>query len=178
MSRLIFRVLCILVFSIPTLATANEACEELNAELLTDVFGGEASAASFRPGSKYVPNSLCTATWEKANQDSQTRFTVSLTVIDQEFGSPAAAAASLESSVEELSKGISIKVQGKTHTKQVKFDDWLEGVGNKAIWAPKLSELQVADDNGRFAVSVRGFDDASQNLSKAVELARRLARND
>tara|TARA_R110000751_G_scaffold91266_2_gene178774 strand:- start:684 stop:1244 length:561 start_codon:yes stop_codon:yes gene_type:complete len=184
---------------------ANEACDKLKSGILVDVFGSDASIATFREGSKYVPHKLCTASWDKPNHQELTKavtqyetqkamakmlkqefnkiappaagYSVSLTIIDQIFDSPQDAVASLENTVTELSKGVNVTVKGKVHTTQVEFNDWIEDIGNKAIWAPKLGELQVADNNGRFAVTVKGFSDASQNLSKAVNLAKQIVND-
>ncbi|WP_299082244.1 hypothetical protein [uncultured Paraglaciecola sp.] len=99
-------------------------------------------------------------------------FTVSLTLLQQDFASAQDAVVSLENTVAKLSKGVTVTVKGKAHTTKVKFDDWITGLGNKAIWAPKLSELQVAADTERFALSVKGYGDKKQNLVKAIDLAR------
>ncbi len=59
---------------------------------------------------------------------------VSLTVTNQTSDSAAAAVESLESSVAQLEEGITVTVQGKEHTTQIDFDDWMDGVGDKAAW--------------------------------------------
>jgi len=99
---------------------------------------------------------------------------VSLTITNMSFDSDAAAVESLESSVAQLEKGLTITVQGKERTTQVDFDDWMDGVGDKAAWAPKHSELSVAADGVRFAVAVRGTGDKSTNQELAIEVARRV----
>lgn len=205
MNYSIKRVLCILALSSPALVMANEACDKLKSGLLVDIFGSEASAATFRLGSKYVPHKLCTASWDKPEHQELTKaitqfetqkamakilkqefnqppppaasYSVSLTIIDQVFDSLEEAVASLENTVTELSKGVNVTVKGKVHTTQVEFNDWLDDIGNKAIWAPKLNELQVADNNRRFAVTVKGNNDASQNLSNAIALARQIVKH-
>lgn len=202
MKNTVQKTLCILALFVPMHAIANEACDNLKSGLLDDVFGSEANTATFRAGSKYVQNTLCTATWNKPDHEAlaaassqyETKkamakmmkqkfelaappppsYTVSLTMLDDEYDSTGDAVASLENAVAELSEGITVTVQGKAHTTQVEFGDWVDGVGDKAIWAPKLSELQVAEGKRRFAVSVTGYAEASQNLAKAVELANRI----
>lgn len=100
---------------------------------------------------------------------------VSLTIVNQEFDSPAAAAAFLESSVATLEKGITVEVQGKEHTTRVDYDDWMPGVGDRAAWAPKLSQLSVAAKGVVFHVTAEITDDAAENRSRAIELARKIA---
>jgi len=100
---------------------------------------------------------------------------VSLTIVNQEFDSPAAAAAFLESNVATLEKGITVEVRGKKHTTQVQYDDWLSGVGDRAAWAPKLSQLSVAAKGVVYHVTAEVTDDAAENQARAIELARRIA---
>ncbi|MCL4809569.1 MAG: hypothetical protein KJ062_17550 [Thermoanaerobaculia bacterium] len=157
-------------------ARGEAACDLLRSGLLTDAFGVAAASASYRPGSRYVPNVLCTASWGGATgAASGSGHEVSLTILAQSYASPAAAVASLESTVAELSKGVTVEVQGRKHTSRVEFEGWLDGVGDKAAWAPKPRELSVAHAGVRFAVAVRGFGDAAEGKARAIDLARRVA---
>ncbi len=177
-------------------------CEALGSGALQDVFGDGAGAAELRPGSKYVPHGLCTATWDKPDAEAlqaastqyemnrmmakatgkpfeepeppSSRFTVSLTLINQAFDSSEAAIASLEDAVQRLTEGVTVEVRGKEHTTQVDFDDWIDGLGDRAIWAPKASELSVADSGYRYAISVTGYAEGDDNRERAEQLARRL----
>lgn len=75
-----------------------------------------------------------------------------------------------------MEKGITVEVRGEQHTSQVDYDDWIPGVGDRAAWAPKLSQLSVAARGVIFHVTVQVSDDAAENRAKAVELARRVAQ--
>jgi len=159
-------------------ARGEAACDLLRSGVLADAFGAVAASASYRPGSRYVPNVLCTASWAGTKgtaAGSPPGHEVSLTILDRSFPSRTAAVASLESSVAELSKGVTVEVKGRSHTSRVEFEGWLEGVGDKAAWAPKPRELSVAHGGVRFAVAVRGFGDAAEEKARAIDLARRVA---
>ena len=153
-------------------AKGEAACDVFRSGVLTAVFGVDTAAVTLRPGSKYVPHFLCMASWEQPNRGRQE---VSLTILDRHFESAAEAVADLEGTVAQLSKGVTVEVHGTKHTTQVDFEGWIDGVGDKAAWAPRLSELQVACSGVRYAVSARGFADAAENKAKAIELARRVA---
>lgn len=159
-------------------ARGEAACDLLRAGVLVETFGAVAASASYRPGSRYVPNVLCTASWAGAKgtpAGSSPGHEATLTILDRSFPSRAAAVASLESSVAELSKGVTVEVKGRKHTSRVEFEGPVEGVGDKAAWAPKPRELSVAHGGVRFAVTVRGFGDAGEEKARAVDLARRVA---
>lgn len=159
-------------------ARGEAACDLLRSGVLAGAFGAAAASASFTPGSRYVPNVLCTARWDGAKgapAGAAPGHEASLTILDRSFASPAAAVASLESSVAELSKGVTVEVKGRKHTSRVEFEGWLDGVGDKATWAPKPRELSVAHRGVRFAVAVRGFGDAAESKARAIDLARRVA---
>ena len=159
-------------------ARGETACDLLRSGILTDAFGVAAPSVSYRPGSRYVPNVLCTARWDgtkSAAAAAPPGYEASLTILDRSFASAAAAVASLESSVAELSKGVTVEVKGRKHTSRVEFEGWVEGVGDNAAWAPKPRELSVAHAGVRFAVSVRGFGDAAEDKARAIDLARRVA---
>ncbi|MCB1009322.1 MAG: hypothetical protein KDB94_10555 [Acidobacteria bacterium] len=105
----------------------------------------------------------------------RTDASASLTVVNQEFDSPEEAVAFLENAVATLGKGITTEVMGKKHTTQIAYDDWMSGVGDRAAWAPKLSELSVAADGVVFHVSVRASQDAAENQNRAIEIAKKIA---
>lgn len=101
---------------------------------------------------------------------------VSLTIVDEAFASEAAAVASLEEVVGRMTRGVTVEVRGEQHTAQVDYEDWMEGVGDRAAWAPKLSQLSVAARGVVFHVGVQASSDAAGNRSQAIELARRVAQ--
>ncbi len=175
---------------------APAVCDVLKSGIVSEVFGVDDGVVTYRPGSKNIPHPLCTARWDAPNKAeleaackeemmrsgampdcimSDHATEVSLTVTNLTFDSAAAAVESLESTVAELEKGITMTIQGKEHTTQIDFDDWMEGVGDKAAWAPRMNELSVAADGVRFAVAVSGTGDRATNQEKAIEVARRVA---
>jgi len=185
-------------------------CDVLKSGVVTDVFALDPAQVTYRPGAKFIPHPLCTASWdfpdkearEAACQEEMMAYSqrrtqailarktfaepmpecirsnqgpaVSLTITNQQFDSAQAAVDSLESSVAQLEEGITVTVQGKEHTTQVDFDDWLDGVGDLAAWAPKLNELVVAYAGVRFAVTVRGVGDKAECQAQAIAVARRV----
>lgn len=153
-----------------TETTSEQACDVLKSGVLDEVFDVSEDAWNYRPASKYVPQALCTATGR--SQDGSSNYEVSLMIMKSAFDSPAAAVESLESTVKSLSEGMTIEAGGKTHTKQVEFEPFLDGVGDQAAWAPKLNELSVAHEGTRFAVTVTGVGDNAENKARAIELAR------
>lgn len=178
------------------------ACEVLRSGALVDVFGVMAEAASYTPGSNFIPHGLCTARWDRPNRAEldaarlayeaaramatvrresfddapppPSQYEVSLTIIAQEYDSPAAAVASLEGAVAQLGQGVEVEVPGGNVLAQVDFEPWVEGIGDRAAWARGLEELSVAHDGVRYAVLVRGFDDAARNRDWTTRLAQRL----
>jgi hypothetical protein len=101
--------------------------------------------------------------------------TVSLTIFNETFASPEAAAERLEGMIDTMSKGVTVEVGGRKHTSQVDYDDWTPGVGDRAAWAPKLSELSVAARGVIFHVAVHVASEPAENRAQAIELARRVA---
>ncbi len=98
---------------------------------------------------------------------------VSVTLVATQFDSAEAAVTSLEESVAMLEKGLTINVAGKDHTVQYDFGDWIDNVGDKAIFNEK-GELLVAYDGKRIAVDVEVSDDPAADRKHAIELARRV----
>ena len=142
-------------------------CDLLQSGVVAEVFEVDPAALNFRPASRHVRQALCTASWAKME--------VSLTVIKPRFDSSEAAVQNLESTVARLEEGFTIKVAGRERTTQVDFDDWTEGVGDKAAWAPRLNELSVAAQGMRFAVTVQGASGEGENRDWAILLARRIS---
>lgn len=106
----------------------------------------------------------------------RTENEASLTINNEPIASPAEAVAPLEQIVGRLGEGVTTEVAGRQHTARVEYEGWLEGVGDRAAWAPRLSQLSVAAGGVLFHVGVTASPDASENRAKAIELARRIAR--
>ncbi len=150
---------------------SQAVCAILQSGFLPEVFQVDPAEINFRPASPVVPHPLCTASWDGADK---ARIEVGLTVTNLRFGTAAEAVTSLESTVAQLEEGITIKVRGRERTTQVDFEDFLDDVGDRAAWAPRWSELSVAHEGVRFAVSVRGAGDNEKSRSLAIELAQKI----
>ena len=149
---------------------SEDVCEIMKSGILNEVLDANEESWNYRPASKVVPQALCTATG--TSQDGSSDYEVALMIMRSKFDSPADAVASLEGTVKQLTEGLTITVGGKTRTRKVEFEPFMEGVGDQAAWAPKMSELSVAHKGTRFAVTVRGAGDSEANKAKAIELAR------
>ncbi|KAB2965704.1 MAG: hypothetical protein F9K16_01195 [Thermoanaerobaculia bacterium] len=107
---------------------------------------------------------------------ARTENEASLTINDEPLDGAADAVARLEQIVAQLGEGITTEVRGRQHTTRVVYDDWTDGVGDRAAWAPGLSQLSVASNGVIFHVGVSASPDAAENRAKAIELARRVAQ--
>jgi len=155
--------LCTATWDLPDKEAREAACRE---EMMAHTQRRTQAMMAGRKFDEPMPECL------QANQGTS----VSLTVMKPKFDSSAAAVASLEDAVTQLEKGITVTVRGKEHTTQADFDDWTSGIGDQAAWSPKLSELLVAANGVRFAVTVRGAGDDDANREKAIAVAKRVAK--
>ncbi|MGA9573241.1 MAG: hypothetical protein WBS20_04750 [Lysobacterales bacterium] len=172
-------------------------------DLVPEIFGVDASLVNFRRSIpvRRAGHVLCSASWDKPNKaeldkayiEAMMEWTknkargekppkpkpprgdnrVSLTLVADTFDSNAEAEASLEDAVATLSKGISVEVGGKTHETRTSFGDWIDGIGDKAIFSDK-GELMVVSGTRRIAVDVSVTGDDAQDREKAVELAQQV----
>lgn len=184
-------------------AVTEDSCATIENGMIPDQFGVDASLVSYRRSvpSKGAGHVLCTASWDnpdKAALDAayskrlqdwmrdkaagkqepmpkppNSVAEVSVTLIATRFDSPAAAVSSLEDAVATLTEGVTVNVGGKDYTTQSSFGDWLDGVGDKAVFSEK-GELLVAAEGRRFSVSVRVSEDADADRGQATALARRI----
>ena len=187
----------------PPTAAGRETCAVLKAAVVPADFGVSASALRYKTGSmeELTGQALCMVAWDRPDKDAinaaytkaitayimapkaqrgerpkPPRLTndLSLTIMGQKFSSPAEAVASLEQTVAQLSTGVTRVVRGKEYTTKIEFEDWLDGVGDKAAWSPKYHALHVAANGRRFSVFVQVFDDEAENIAHAIELAKRI----
>lgn len=107
---------------------------------------------------------------------ARTENEASLTINDEPLDGAADAVARFEQIVGQLGAGITTEVRGEQHTTRVEYEDWIDGVGDRAAWAPKLSQLSVAANGVLFHVGVQASPDAAENRAKAIELARQVAQ--
>lgn len=180
-----------------------EGCNVFDSGLIPGVFGVDASKVDYRRSMPVprAGHLLCSASWDKPDKaDLDKAYTaemtewavnkakgqntpmpkqsnsvnkVSLTLVADTFQTPAEAVANLESAVATLSEGISFEVKGKKHETRMSFGDWIDGVGDKAIFSDK-GELMVAADARRFSIIVSVMGDEAQDLEKAIEVAQRI----
>ena len=101
---------------------------------------------------------------------------VSVTLMATQYDSTSAAIADLESSVNSLQEGITVTVSGKDYTTQIDFGDWIDNVGDKAIFSDK-GELMVAYNGVRFSVNVAVSGDSDVDRDQSIALAKRLMKS-
>ena len=182
---------------------SEDSCAVLENGMVPETFGVDASLVSYRRSVpvKSVGHVVCSASWEnpdKAAMDAAymkklqdwTRdkmagkkepmpeapnsvAQISVTLVATRFDSPAAAVTSLEDAVATLSKGVKVNVGGQEYEKKSSFGDWLDDVGDKAIFSDS-GELLVAAGGKRFSVSVRVSDDPEADRGHAIALARHI----
>jgi len=180
---------------------SEDSCAAFESGIVSELFGVDASLVSYRRSVpvKSAGHVLCSANWENPDKaELQAEYTkklqewsrnmttgkkepmpkspnmdawVSLTLVATRFDSAAAAVASLEDAVATLSKGVTVSVAGKDYEKKTSFGDWLDNVGDKAVFSDS-GELLVADDGKRFAVLVKVAGDPEANHEQAINLAR------
>lgn len=174
-------------------------------ELMTDALLGRhlefaADATISRSPSKYSPHPLCTvsipkpnaAELEKAREAAMadylqrklrgedvklpslnTNYEVSLTLL-QPAESAAQAQANLDSAMAMLARGITGGTEDIEVTIQADVEP-VTGVGDKAMWAPRLHQLSLADGPQVFHVTVNTGEGDSADREKAIAIARDLA---
>jgi hypothetical protein len=181
----------------------RDACAVLEAGILATDLGVDPSKVQYRPSgmSKVIKHALCLAWWDRPDKEElnaaysqaliqhmtgpkekrggkpaipKVTNELSLTILHPTYATNQESVASLERSVADLTKGIAFEVQGKERTAQVAFEPWIEGVGDRATWAPATSELHVAASGVRFTLGVRVYDDGAENRAKDLEMAPKI----
>jgi len=184
-------------------AVTEDSCAVFENGMVPELFGIDAALVSYRRSVpvKRAGHVVCIASWDnpgkaemeaayaqKLQEWSRNMATgkkepmpkspsavaqVSVTLMATRFDSDAAAVASLEEAVASLSKGVTVNVAGKDHEKKTEFGEWLDNVGDKAIFSDG-GELLVASGGKRFSVTVSVSDDVAADRELAVELVGRL----
>lgn len=182
---------------------SEDSCAAFENGVVPALFGVDAGLISYRRSIpvKRVGHVVCLASWERPGRaELEAAYTqkvqewargnatgkkepmpkparlensVSITLVATEFDSADAAVSSLESTVASLEKGITTNVGGKDYTVQSDFGEWIDAVGDKAIFTDK-DELLLAYNGRRYAVNVGVSDDSAENRKLAIDLARRL----
>lgn len=182
-------------------ASGDRPCEILDDELIRVHFEIAAEAEITRSPSKYSPHPLCTVSWPKPNaaeieersaaemqdyvmkkmkgEDAKmpslrTTNEVSLTVYEPEFEDPAAARSGFDSAMKMLSDGITGSHEDVEVTVQADLTP-VEGVGDEAMWAPKMNQLSIVDDTRIFHVTVSTGTGDEADLESAKAIARTVA---
>jgi hypothetical protein len=180
-----------------------EGCNVFDSGLVLELFEVDASIVTYDRSIpvKRAGHVVCSARWDKPNKEEldkaysaammewatsqatgkkkpQPKYPsvdsrVSLTLSAGDFDSADDAVASLESTVATLSKGVSFEVGGQQHETKMSFGDWINGVGDKAVFSDN-GELLIAYDAKRMAVSVHVMGDEAKDREKAIELAQRI----
>jgi len=181
----------------------TEKCVIFDSGLIPSLFNVNESLISYRRSKplKSVGHVVCIASWEKPNkaeldqaytaaimewtrsmgqkdrkpQPKPTKSTneVSLTILGDSFDTSNEAVADLESKVATLSEGISVTVGGKVHETKMVFGDWIDGVGDKAIFSDK-GDLMMAADGILITVKVAAMENTDLDHEKAIELASQI----
>ncbi|HVT43667.1 MAG TPA: hypothetical protein VMT00_04685 [Thermoanaerobaculia bacterium] len=176
-------------------------CEILSDELLRAFFDIGTGVEIARSPSKYSPYPLCTASWPKSNAEEiekkratamseylqrkmrgeevkmpslRTTDEVSLTLYQPAFESTEKAISSFDVAMKRLSEGMTRSHENVQVTFQADVTP-VDGVGNKAMWAPTMRQLSVVDRNRIFHVVVHTGAELEAELEKAKALAQRIA---
>lgn len=181
----------------------EDSCAMLENGMVPETFDVDATLVSYRRSVpvKSVGHVVCSASWDNPNKaELDAAYTkklqewtrnnlsgkkapmpkppnsvaqVSVTLVATQFDSDSAAVVSLEDAVSTLSKGVKVTVDGKEYEKKTSFGDWLDDVGDKAVFSDS-GELLVADKGRRFSVLVKVSDDPGINRAQAIALAGRI----
>ena len=178
-------------------AAAAAACELLADSMIRSRLGlGEDVALAHDP-SQYSPHPLCTVSWAKANAAEleqervqlmtdymqrkmrgedvpmpsfRTTDEVSLTIYSPAFDSKAQALAGFESAMKRLSDGVTASAGDVDFTYQADVEP-VSGVGDKAMWVPKMRQLSFVSGNRLLHLTVNTGQDLSEELATARGLA-------
>lgn len=183
-------------------STDTTPCEVLDERVIRASFDIGSDVQLTRKPSKYSPHPLCTVSWPKPNAAEleknqasaisdymqrkmkgedvkmpsfRTSNEVSLTLYEPQFDSPQEAVASFDLAMKRLSEGMTASHQDIEMTFQADVTP-VEGVGSKAMWAPKLRQLSVVDRNRIFHVGVNTGAELNEELEKAKAIARDIAQ--
>lgn len=185
---------------------SEETCVIIEDGIIPELFGINPVQITYRRSIpvKRVGHVVCLASWDypdKAERDAaftqkiqewgrgkatgskepmpkmpKSTASASVTLMATEYDSADAAIADLENSVARLQEGVTVNVSGKDHTTQVDFGDWIDNVGDKAIFSDK-GELMVAYNGMRFTVNVDASDEPAVDREQALLLAERVMQS-
>lgn len=185
-----------------TASTSTEPCEILDEGLVRASFEIGPAVEIVRTPSKYSPVPLCTARWAKPDAEGieqkraelmsdymtrkmkgedvdmpsvRTENEVSLTLREKPADSPEQAMAMFDSAMKMLSEGITRSHEGTEVTFQADLTP-VDGVGRKAMWAPRLRQLSVVDGSRIFHVVVNTGAEPEAELEKAKAVASKVAQ--
>ncbi len=183
-------------------STDTKPCEVLDDRIIRASFDIGPDVQLTRIPSKSSPHPYCGVSWPKPNaaelqknqaaavsdymkrklkgedvkmQHFRTENQVSLTLYEPQFDSPQKALASFDLAMKRLSDGITASHKDVEMTFQADVTP-VEGIGSKAMWAPKLRQLSVVDRIRIFHVTVNTGAELDEELEKAKGLASEIAR--
>lgn len=181
----------------------TEECAIFDRGLVAEVFRVDPSVIKYRRSipSKTAGHVVCRAYWdkpdkeamEKAYREAMMNWTmnrakgeeaaqpkypnpqseVSLTLTNNDFSSSQEAVSALEGNVQRLTQGVTVTVGGKERTTRMEFGDWVEGVGDRAIFTSK-GAFMVANDARLITVSASVTGDEALDREKTIELTQAL----
>ncbi len=185
-----------------TASTDSTPCEILDDALIRAHFDVAEGVEISRSLSKYSPHPLCTVSWPKPDAEElqkeqaarmseymqakmrgedvkmpsfQTSNEVTLTLYEPVFDDAAKARSAFDGAMKRLSEGITSSREDVEITFQADLTP-VEGVGEKAMWAPKLRQLSVVDGNRMYHVGVDTGSDLEAEMEKAKEIAQAVSQ--
>lgn len=182
-------------------STDTTPCEILDDELLRSAFDFAADVEITRSPSRHSPHPLCTASWPKPNAAEleaeqgarmmeymqkkmagedvempsfRTTNEVSLSLYEPAFDDARAARSGFDSAMRTMSDGLTVTVRDVETTVQYDLTE-VAGVGDAAMWAPKLRQLSVLDGRRIFHLGVNAGAERDADLETAKQIARQVA---
>ncbi len=173
------------------------ACAILSDAMIRSRFVLGDEVALDRNPSRHSPHPLCTVSWAKANADEleqqraqlmtdymqrkirgedvpmpsfRTIDEVTLTVFSPAFESKAQAEAGFDSAMKRLSEGVTTSAGESEFTFQADVEP-VSGVGDKAMWVPKMRQLSFVSGNQLLHLTINTGRDPSEELATARGLA-------
>ena len=178
-------------------ADAAAACALLGDAMIRARLGLDEDVMFERTPSRHSPHPLCTVSWAKANAAEleqervqlmtdymqrkmrgedvampsfRTTDEVSLTLYSPTFDSRAKAVAGFDAAMKRLSDGVTSSAGDVEFTYQADVEP-VAGVGEKAMWVPKMRQLSFVSDKQLLHLSVNTGRDINEELATARALA-------
>ena len=183
---------------------ADDPCALLSDDLLKAHFS-IGNVEITRSPSKYSPHPLCIATWPKPDAEAieaeneanmmaymtakmqgndeeasklRKRSTneVSLTINKKTYDTKESASSGFDQAMRILREGMTVKVKGKETKSPTYETEPVNGVGDKAVWIPRMNQLSVLSGLKIFHLGVLIEKDDQANLGHAKQVAKDLCK--